>query len=201
MGITGGERRVHTASPPPARSQSQSLELRALLREGILHLDPCGNGGITSNRNLVCLLIHRRLMPDLHRLLGILTHEEHFLELCTRKEHERHKTYRPTKRHQKSKRAHLSTPHVLARASCPAPLGGHRPTSEPTLRHWLAELTPTGPLDAGSVGNWARPGRTGPARYKPIVLRAKRVRTRKAQTIFEPCRTSPKCKNSGPALP
>jgi hypothetical protein len=43
----------------------------------------------------------------------------------------------------------------------------------------------------------------GPGRAtwpKFIVLRVKRVRARKAQANFGPCRARPKCKNSGPAL-
>jgi hypothetical protein len=51
-------------------------------------------------------------------------------------------------------------------------------------------------ITKNSAGNWV-----GPAQSKPIVLRAKRVRARKAQTIFGPCRASPKCKNSGSARP
>jgi hypothetical protein len=43
------------------------------------------------------------------------------------------------------------------------------------------------------VGNWV-----GPARPKPIMLRAKQVWVRKIQKTFRSCRASSKCKNSGP---
>jgi hypothetical protein len=71
-------------------------------------------------------------------------------------------------------------------------------SSQPPGSFWITCSIVHASIAPSAVWEW---GRAGLARPKPIVLRAKRDRARKAQTFFGPCRVSPKCKNSGPARP